>query len=346
MSLKILHSADWHLGSAFSSFSPTQRQLLRREQEKIPGKIGELIDRELVDLVLLSGDLFDGHPTANTVALVKQALEDYKVPVFISPGNHDFWDMESPWNDPDWPENVHIFLGGLSSVAAPGLDCRVYGAGYQSMDCPPLLSGFSAQGQERWCVAVLHGDPVVKNSPCCPVTASQVRESGLDYLALGHIHRGGSLRAGETLCAWPGCPMGRGWDETGEKGVCLVKLDAGAELQPVVLDTPRFYDLEVRAGETAEDAVGQILSCADPRDFYRITLTGMGKADLPKLQKTFAEVPNLLLRSRAAAAPRWEEEDSLWGVYLRMLRESGDPHGELAAELSMQLLMGLEVELP
>ena len=57
---------------------------------------------------------------------------------------------------------------------------------------------------------VLHGDPANPSAPCRPVTRAQVAASGLQYLALGHIHTRGQLEAGGALCAWPGCPMGRG----------------------------------------------------------------------------------------------------------------------------------------
>ena len=39
MGLRILHSADWHMGSAFASFSAEQRRLLQRQQLELPGKI-------------------------------------------------------------------------------------------------------------------------------------------------------------------------------------------------------------------------------------------------------------------------------------------------------------------
>lgn len=348
MGLKILHSADWHLDTPFASFSESQRRDLHSQLLQIPGKIGEILQREQVDLVLLAGDLFDAKPSPRTLALVKQALRDYGVPVFISPGNHDYWDVGSVWEE-DWPENVHIFPEGWSSVSLPELNCRVYGAGYGSMDCPAMLNHFQPQGQERYCIGVLHGDPVVKNSPCCPVTAVQVRESGFDYLALGHIHKAGAFRGGETLCAWPGCPMGRGWDETGEKGVCLVTLEDTAEVRWIPLDVIRFYDLEVRVGNDAAAAVEGVLPAAAGNDYYRVTLTGWGDVDMAALNARFGAYPNLQLRDRTRPAePVWQEagEDTLRGVYLRMLRDSEDPAAKLAAELSQQLLMGEEVPLP
>jgi DNA repair exonuclease SbcCD nuclease subunit len=351
MGLKILHSADWHLDSPFASFGAEQRELLQDVQRRIPGLIADACRRECCDLVLLAGDIFDGNPSRDTVDRVRDALARCAVPVFVAPGNHDFCRPGSPWLEESWPENVFVFTGGLKSVALPELDCRVYGAGYQSMDCPPLLEGFRAEGQERYCIALLHGDPVSSQSPCCPVTAAQVRDSGLDYLALGHIHKAGAFRSGATLCAWPGSPMGRGWDETGEKGICVVTLGDGAELQAVPLDTICFREEQLDIGKDAAAALEGILPGVGSRDFYRITLTGQGCVDAEGLRKQFSRFPNLELRDETEPpVDLWADigEDSLRGVYFRLLRDA--PEGEetvrLAAEISHRLLAGREVRLP
>ncbi len=351
MGLNILHSADWHLDSPFTGFSPEQRLLLRQEQQRIPELIGDICRREGCDLVLLAGDLFDGQPRGQTVDLLKRAFADWNVPVLIAPGNHDFCAPGSPWLEENWPDNVHIFTGLLESVVLPELDCRVYGAGYQSMDCEGLLEGFQADGREKYCVAVLHADTTAANSPYCPVTAAQVRNSGLDYLALGHIHKAGAFRAGSTLCGWPGCPMGRGWDETGEKGVCIVTLEDTAQIRAVPLDTLRFHDWKVEVGENAAAALEAVLPAVPNRDFYRITLTGCADLDMERLKKQFAGFFNLqLLDQTEAPIDLWADvgEDTLRGVYFRMLRQISeeDPRGKLAAEISRKLLSGREVILP
>ena len=351
MGLKILHSADWHLDAAFVSFSEEQRQHLRRAQAQIPGKIADLCRREGCDLVLLSGDIFDGEATRESIERVYKALKDCCVPVFVSPGNHDFCADGSPWLEERWPENVRVFTGPLESAAVPELDCRIYGAGYKSMDCPALLEDFRAEGTEKYQIAVLHGDPTVSNSPYCPITAAQVRNSGLDYLALGHIHKAGFFRAGGTLCAWPGCPMGRGWDETGEKGVCIVTLEDTAEIKPLVLDTIRFHEETVDIGADAAAALESLLPGAGSEDFYRISLTGTGNVALEELKRQFAGFPNLELRDLTEEpVDLWADagEDSLRGVYFRLLREISqeDPDALLAAEISRKLLEGREVRLP
>ena len=137
MGLKILHSADWHLGSPFAGFDDSQRALLKQEQQSIPGKISQLCRREKCDLMLLAGDIFDGEPARETVEALKKALSECCARVFITPGNHDFCAPGSLWLEENWPENVYVFTGGLEAVTIPDLNCRVYGAGYQSMDSAP-----------------------------------------------------------------------------------------------------------------------------------------------------------------------------------------------------------------
>ena len=216
--MKILHCADLHLDAPFTGRSEAQTQLLRQALQRVPGQLADLCRREGCELVLMAGDLFDGKWTRSSYQALYTALEEMKVPVFISPGNHDFFSNESPYFTEKWPDNVHIFTRPeIESVPLPALNCRIYGAGYRSMDCGPLLENFRAEGAETYQIALLHGDPMRSGSPYCPVTSAQVRDSGLTYLALGHIHKSGSFRAGNTLCGWPGTPMGRGFDETRER---------------------------------------------------------------------------------------------------------------------------------
>ena len=354
MGLKILHSADWHLDSPFAGFSEEQRRFLKEEQRKIPGKIADLCRREDCDLILLAGDIFDGEATRETLDILKEALASTGVPVMIAPGNHDFCAPGSPWLEERWPQNVFVFTGKPESVTIMGLDCRVYGAAFQSMDSPGLLEDFRAEGPETYCLGVFHGDPVQKDSPYNPITASQVRGSSLDYLALGHIHRAGAFRSGSTLCAWPGCPMGRGWDETGETGVCIVTLGEEPEIRAVSLDTLRFYDLEVEIGRDTLAAMEAVLPAAPSRNFYRVSLTGSGEVDLADLKAHFPGLPHLELRDKTQPpVDVWAvaEEDSLEGIYFGMLRKAmeQDPANadriQRAAEISRKLLSGREVTL-
>ena len=350
--MKILHSADWHLSSPLQGRTPEQTDLLRRALLDIPGKVASLCRQERCDLMLLSGDLFDGDYDADSVSALKNALREAAVPVFISPGNHDFAAMGSPWLTQTWPDNVHIFTEpAIRYVDVPSLGCRVYGAGFTSMDCPGLLEGFQAEPDVP-ALGVFHGDPAQSSSPYNPITQSQAANSGLRYLALGHIHKGGSFRAGNTLCAWPGCPMGRGYDEPGEKGVLIVTLDGDVQARFVPLDTPRFHDVQAAPAE-----LDALLPPVGNQDFYRITLTGQCEpVDLEALRAAYSRFPNLLLRDRTQRpVDIWKAlgEDSFEGTFFGLLHDAlqsaEDDQKEqilLAAKLSRQILDGQEVTLP
>ena len=351
--MKILHAADLHLDTPFTGRSEAEVAYLKKALLSLPEKIVELCRQEHCDLLLLAGDLFDADPTGQSMAALRAALAEIRVPVFISPGNHDFCAPQSPYLTEVWPENVHIFTKPIiESVAIAEMDCRVYGAGFTAMDCPALLENFRAEGKESYHIGLLHGDPLQKHSPYSPITQEQVAASGLDYLALGHVHKSGMFTAGSTLCAWPGCPMGRGNDETGEKGVYLVTIEQTIDAKFIPLDTPRFYDLQIEVTDTPEQAIRSLLPPVGSKDFYRITLTGEWQPfDAAAL--TFPDFPHLQLRDRTTPpVDLWAnmDADSLEGVFFRMLHDALDTEDAdaalLAAKISRRILDGREVALP
>ena len=354
--MKILHSADWHLDSPLRGHDPDRQAYLKAELLRIPGKIAEVCRREKCDLMLISGDIFDRAYTLESYQAVYRALESVQVPVFISPGNHDYISMTSPWVTERWPANVTIFTHQtLTRKRIPG--GTVWGAAFRAGEAPAMLDGFRAEPDAGYAIGILHGDTTQAKSPYCAVTAKQIRESGLHYLALGHIHQAGSLQAGSTLCAWPGCPMGTGYDEHGPKGVRIVELGETVTSRFVPLDTPRFYDLETDAEEDPSAAVANLLPAVGNKDFYRITLTGPSQPiNLETLQKEFSHFPNLILRDQTVPpTDPWLAvgEDSFEGTYFTLLQENlntQDPEQQritqLAAKISRQLLDGGEVKLP
>lgn len=347
--IKILHTADWHLGAPMQGHGEELRQAL----SAVPGQILEVLKQENCDLVLVSGDVFDGAYTPHTYQTVYDTLKAMEVPVFITPGNHDFCSPDSPWNKELWPENVHIFRSqSVESKALPELDCRIYGAGFGAMDSPSLLEGFCARQTEKYAIGIFHGDTTQVNSPYNPITKTQVENSDLDYLALGHIHKADRFMAGKTLCAWPGCPMGRGYDEQGEKGVYIVTLAETAAIRFHPLNTPRFYDLQAEPKD-----LNRVLPPVASEDHYRVTLIGSCEVpDLDALKAEHSRLPNLVLRDKTTRpVDIWGSagEDSFEGTYFGLLKQALETAAEsekeeirLAAEISRRLLEGQEVVLP
>ena len=86
--MKILHTADWHLGKKLDRFSRIE------EQRAVMGEIVQIANAEKVDVVITAGDLFDNF-TPNTDAIelfyktVKQLSLGGRRPVIAISGNHD-----------------------------------------------------------------------------------------------------------------------------------------------------------------------------------------------------------------------------------------------------------------
>lgn len=356
--IRILHTADWHMDAPLREFSDVQRRELRAAMLELPGQIADLCLREGCEICLIAGDVFDGPYTREGYEAVYRALERMQVPVFIAPGNHDPYRDGSVWTRELWPENVYLFkYPELTSYRIPELDCRVYGAAFTGPECPGLLEGFRAECEERHALLVLHGDPTAVSSPYNPVTAAQVREAGVDYAALGHIHARGKFSTGAGVCAWPGCAMGHGFDETGTKGVLVAEAGETMELRFHPLDVPRFFDHTVTMTDDPVSAVESVLPAGGSRDHFRVHLTGEVRPGVcDKLRGRFREYPNLtLLDETVPLGDVWEGagEDSLAGLFFRILQrgtEDADPGTveklELAARIGRKILEGREVELP
>lgn len=334
--LKILHAADLHLDSPFEGLSAGKAALRRGEQRRLLSAMAELVRERDIDLVLLSGDLLDSDCCYQETGFeLLESLRAMAVPVFIAPGNHDFYSPHSPYARLKLPENVYIFRENrLQYVDLPELSARIWGAAYTDRYCAPLLRGFQARKEAgRLEILCLHGEVCTGEGNYCPISPDDLAASGLDYAALGHVHLTGGLRkAGDSYYSWPGCPEGRGFDECGEKYVNIIELEEkDCALSQVSLAFRRYEQLKVDVtGSEPLLAVHTLLPDDTVRDIYRIELTGeCEKApDLAALQAELGELFfHLQLRDRTR--PRtglWDKasEDSLRGLFLSRLRERYD----------------------
>lgn len=352
--LKILHTGDFHLDSPFSGLTAEQGAQRRRELRQLPARLTRLVREEGADLVLLPGDLFDGERVyPETVAALAQALGEMAVPVFIAPGNHDFYGPQSPYARVDWPGNVHIFTTpDLESVELPDLNCVVHGCAFTAPrreDDP--LAGFAVPADGRVHLVCVHGE-VAQVGRYAPISTFSLSVCGASYAALGHIHACSGLQwAGDVAWAYPGCPEGRGFDELGEKGALLVTVDGETVSARFCPTCQRQYRIEA----------------VDIHDFDA-ALPGQPSPDLVRLRLTgeSEQPPNLDALTRQAA-PRFfhvelrdettlpqnlwarSEEDSLTGLFLRRMRAMLDEADEeerprllLAARFGLAALEGGE----
>jgi len=342
--IKILHAADFHLDSPFDALPEDKAVQRRREQREMLQKIAALANNERVDAVLLAGDLLDSDKSYYETgeALVK-TLGEIKAPVFIAPGNHDYYHKFSPWAALKLPKNVHVFTTPTpEAVPLPNDRAVVWGAAFTANRSKSLLEAFSPiEDRSKIQVMVLHGQ-VGTEALYNPMTSQQIAATRLQYLALGHEHSySGLKKAGDTYYAYSGCPEGRGFDETGPCGIILAEVDLHSVRERFVPLGKRQYlqrgvDL---TGKT--DVVAAIRAALPPdteQDIYRIALLGEfdGRLDLTGLTKTLENrFYHLVLRDETRLRRDiWAqaEEDTLRGLFLRKMRAKYDAGDESERE--------------
>jgi exonuclease SbcD len=107
--MKILHTADWHLGKRLDSFYRLE------EQKLVLNEICEIAEQHAIDAVIVAGDLFDAfNPPVEAIELLYKTLKRLtnkgKCPVIAIAGNHDSpTRIDSP--DPLARECGILFMG-------------------------------------------------------------------------------------------------------------------------------------------------------------------------------------------------------------------------------------------
>ena len=115
--MKILHTADWHLGKRLENFSRHDEQVLVLEE------ICQIADKEAVDVVIIAGDLFDTfNPNAENEDLFystcKRLSNNGLRPVVAIAGNHDSPErINAP--DPLARANGIVFVGLPNAIVKP-----------------------------------------------------------------------------------------------------------------------------------------------------------------------------------------------------------------------------------
>lgn len=334
--IKILHTADLHLDSAFEGLPAGKASIRRSEQRSLLRRIAELARSEAVDLVLMSGDLLDSDSTYfETGEELIRSLSRIDAPVFIAPGNHDYYSAKSPYARLKLPRNVHVFKSPvIECVSLPELGVKVYGAAFTEKSSGAMLEGFTAEkSDDTLNIMCIHGEVGTKDSAYDPISEDAIAHSGMDYIALGHIHKAGGLRrAGETWYSWPGCPEGRGFDETGAKTVSIVTLSRESCRLDALRSSQREYEI-LKVDVTGTDpllAIHTALPDDTVSDIYRIIMTGEVEVtpDLNRYRGNLSDMFfELQLRDETHLRRSvWESagEDTLRGIFLTKLKQRYD----------------------
>jgi exonuclease SbcD len=343
--IRILHTADLHLGAPFPALG--ERNALRQADFlQTFERILTLAIKNEVQMLLVAGDLFDSpHPKVETVARVESGLrrlvERGITPVLL-PGTHDALVV------PDAVFRRVAFPGAVlldaPTVKEPvllhiqGQKVFLYGFSYQSFASENALASLQRRTSEGIHIGLLHGSR--QGSPewehrkkDLSFSLPQLKEWGLDYVALGHYHGFEVLGAEQRpLACYPGSPEGKRFGENGPRYCALVTLEGDTtrvEKLQVNRRTLEERALDLSGCESQDAAIDAIRALGNADWLLRLTLGGIVEAplDLKTLQARCADAFfHLELRDQTRLfdsdfAHRIGAEETVRGVFVRRTQD-------------------------
>ena len=213
--LRLLHTADVHLGS--DGYGNAEQQAAHHGRYRHAFR--RIVDRALadhVDLVLIAGDLFDHNRVPDeTVAFVHAELGRLHQPVVILPGNHDALDTNAVYDRPGvgaGASHVHVIRRrDGETIDFPELDVVVWGRAMEE-HAPEFrpLAHIPGRAKGRWCLAMAHGffyEEWQRPERSSPIFADEIRDTGWDYVALGHQPVQQNVSQGTVTAYYSGAPI-------------------------------------------------------------------------------------------------------------------------------------------
>jgi DNA repair protein SbcD/Mre11 len=299
--LKILVSADIHLGMKYGAYEEVQSELSNARFDTLHRLI-ESANREHCDLFIIAGDLFDRISVSKgDIGRAFEILGEFTGnALVVLPGNHDFITDEKT---PPWSE-LYGDAARAADVIQLAAEKKIYSL-KEHFDLPvriyagPCNAKHSGDNSISWIreaeknpnelnIGVAHGS-VEGLSPdfsqsYFPMNKAEIERCGLDIFVVGHTHikYPQSPEASGTLFI-PGTPEPDGFDCSHGGTAWLLEIDERKQLDSRVLDTGSFkfetHTYEVNSEADIEVLRRKFRTDGNSKLLMKIKLRGMLQRD-------------------------------------------------------------------
>ncbi|RBY86586.1 exonuclease SbcCD subunit D [Blastococcus sp. TF02A-30] len=341
--MRLLHTSDWHIGRTLHGTD------LLAEQEQVLSGLADVVTAERVDAVLVAGDVYDrAVPSADATAVLDRVvgrLLRAGAQVVLTPGNHDSARRLGTFSGLLAAAGLHV-RAATAALDEPVLladehgEVAVYGLPYLEPEVARHELGLTG-GRSHEAVLTAAMDRVRADLFLRPGARSVVLAhafvgggmpsdserdicvggvdlvpapvfDGVDYVALGHLHRPQTL---SPRLRYSGSPLAYSFGEAGQqKQAWLVELDGAglSGVRPVPLPTPR--PLSVLTGEL-DELLADPAHAAAEEHFVSARLTDAVRPTDPmrRLQARFAHCVHLEWSGTAAAGDGRSYQERLRG---------------------------------
>lgn len=290
--VRFVHTADVQVGMKATEAGEKGAVLREARLEALRSTVALTKERQ-ADFLLIAGDLFENNQvkpvTVSQVVQILQGLDP--TPVYILPGNHDWWDGGSVYSRAEFQEpharNLRVCNSAKPFELAPGVvlyPCPVTEP-HSMLDPTTWIPPRENDGTIR--IGLAHGSLPHAHSETSdfPIQPDAAQLKGLDYLALGHYHGLQLLESGRM--AMPGSPEQTRFGEQGAGQVLWVEIGGAGvppQVEPVQVGSLHWVDLADGWQSPASDARQALQTRIEAlpegaRTLLRVHLTGLVRPD-------------------------------------------------------------------
>ncbi len=230
MHLRFLHLSDIHLDIPFVGLVAEKSEERRRVLRSSFMRAMQYVRESNINVVLISGDLFDTKYATNTTAevLIREFTNCPDTVFIIAPGKCDHYNENPIYTSNRLPENCYIFSSDkLSRFDFKEYNVTVYGWAFMGEEFRdnPLKDRHVDDGTRVNIVCAYADLGGESGSLMCPISVEDVKRFGADYYAFGSRHEASGFEiAGASRYAYSGSLECTGFLEPGIGGANLISI--------------------------------------------------------------------------------------------------------------------------
>lgn len=320
---KFLHTSDWHLGMRAGFLLPEARSRFTFDRYQAVKEIAKLAADESCEFVVVAGDAFDSnHVSEEVVDNAVDALRQFTVPVYILPGNHDYYDPGSVYLSRRWLEHrpplVHVVTDSDPISVSPGVElvgAPIFG---KNLSSDPLTGLLETSPESDAPTRIVIGHGVVTGLTgateepdliSAEAILTALRDRTIAYVALGDRHGLLEIPGSDGRAYYSGTPVSTGHGYIQANQILTVELNGEfTSVQPRAVGHWRFEDLE-RDLNTGEDvsALERTLDAYPDKPHTVVRLNLRGTLSLTDS----AELDRIQANTVFAQINRWERHTDL-----------------------------------
>lgn len=330
--MKFVHIADMHFDMPFTVLSKNDLAEERRlDQRKAFQKMIDYIKENNIEYLFIAGDFYENeYIRKSTIDYINDCFKQIpETKIYITPGNHDPYLVNSYYNKYEWSENVYIFTK-LDKVSNG--DVNIYGYGFEDFHFNKVIPPVDLDNS-KINILVMHADLNGKSDETGEynsILESDLKKSNFNYVALGHIHKTNYEENKNII--YPGSMIAGGFDELGNHGMIVGEIEEQTKelsTEFIILDEKEFVEIELDSSNfsSKEELIENINNTKlDSNKYYKIVLTGTKniEIDTNDLIK-YVESRNIIkLKDKTKVEYDLEKiskEQSLKGIFVKELLE-------------------------